>query len=91
MRMALGASERSVMRLVLRQGMRPVILGLVVGLAGALALSRFMTSLLFGITRGDVPTYAGVAALLAVAALVSCYIPARGALRVDVLAALRNE
>ncbi len=91
LRIALGASGRSVLRLVMLQGMRPVVMGLVVGIAGALALSRFMTSLLFGLTPADWPTYAAVAALLAGAAVLACYVPARDALRVDVTATLRDE
>ena len=91
MRMALGASRSNVMRLVLSQGMHPVIIGLVAGIAGAFALSRYMTSLLFGVTPVDAPTYAGVAALLAVAAVLACYLPARDAMKVDVLTALREE
>jgi len=91
MRLALGASTTSVLRLVMRQGMMPVVVGLVVGVAGAVALSRFMTTLLFGITPGDFLTYASVATLLGGAAALACYLPARDALRVDVLAALREE
>jgi len=91
MRMALGASAASVMRLVISQGMRPVVIGLVAGLTGAVALSRYMANLLFGVTRLDAPTYAGVAVLLTVAAVLACYLPARDAMRVDVLTALREE
>jgi putative ABC transport system permease protein len=91
MRMALGASAASVLRLVVSQGMRPVVLGLVVGVAGAFALSRYMTSLLFGVTPVDAPTYVGVVALLTVAAILACYLPARDATRVDVLTAIREE
>jgi predicted permease len=92
MRIALGGSPASILRLIVGQGMRPVAIGLMLGLAGALALSRLMTSLLFGVTPADVPTYAGVAALLAVAALGSAVVPAHGALRrLDVLATLREE
>ena len=90
-RMALGASAGSVMRLVMRQGMQPVVVGLVVGIASAMALSRFMSSLLFGVTPGDWPTYAAVALLLLGAAALSCFVPARSALRVDVTASLREE
>jgi putative ABC transport system permease protein len=90
-RIALGASKRSVLRLVVLQGMRPVIFGLAVGNIGAFALSRFMTSLLFGMTPADWPTYAAVAALLTGAAALACYVPARSALRVDVTATLRDE
>jgi predicted permease len=90
-RVALGASRASVMGLVIRQGMTPVVVGLAVGVAGALALSRFMSTLLYGLTPVDLPTYAGVALLLAGAAALACYLPAREAVRVDVLAALREE
>jgi putative ABC transport system permease protein len=62
-----------------------------VGIVGALALSRFMASLLFGMTPADWPTYAAVAAVLAGAAALACYVPARDALRVDVTATLRDE
>lgn len=71
--------------------MRPVVIGLLAGIGAALALSRLMASLLFGITPIDTATYAGVAMLLGAAALLSCYLPARQALRVDVVAALRKE
>lgn len=91
MRMALGASRSSVLRLIISQGMRPVVVGLVVGLVGAIALSRYMATLLFGVTALDAPTYAGVAMLLVAAAILACYLPARDALRVDVLTALREE
>ena len=90
-RMALGASRSSVLKLVMSQGMRPVAIGLVVGVIGALALSRYMESLLFGVRPLDVPTYAGVALLLAAAAGLACYLPARDAMRVDVLTAIRDE
>jgi putative ABC transport system permease protein len=91
MRMALGASTSSVLKLIISQGMRPVVIGLVAGVLGAMALSRYMTSLLFGVTPLDAPTYAGVAVLLAVAATLACYLPARDAMRVDVLEAIRDE
>jgi predicted permease len=90
-RLALGATNAEVTRMVVSQGMRPVAVGLIFGVAGALALSRFMASLLFGVTTGDWPTYAGVAALLTVTAALSCYLPTRDALRVDLVAALREE
>lgn len=90
-RLALGASPGTVLRLIVAQGMRPVAIGLLVGIGAALALSRLMASLLFGITPTDATTYAGVAMLLGGAALLSCYLPARQALRVDVVAALRKE
>ena len=91
MRMALGASTKEVMRLIISQGMRPVVIGLVAGVLGAIGLSKYMASLLFGVTRLDAPTYAGVAALLTAAAVLACYLPARDAMKVDVLTALREE
>jgi putative ABC transport system permease protein len=91
MRMALGASAATVMRLVISQGMRPVVIGLIAGVLGAIGLSRYMASLLFGVTRLDAPTYAGVAVLLAGAAMLACYLPARDAMKVDVLTAIREE
>jgi putative ABC transport system permease protein len=90
-RMALGASTGSVLRLVMVQGMRPVVVGLVLGFASAMALSRLMSSLLFGVTAVDWPTYAAVAMLLLGAAALSCVVPARHALSVNVTAALREE
>ncbi len=90
-RMALGASAGSVQRLVMVQGMRPVVVGLMLGIAGAMALSRLMSSLLFGVTPGDWPTYVVVAVLLLGAAALSCFVPARNALRVNLTAALREE
>jgi len=89
--MALGASDRSVLRLIVSQGMRPVMIGLIVGTAGALWLSRAMSTLLFDMSAADWPTYAAVALLLATAAAFACYVPARAAMRVDVTATLREE
>jgi predicted permease len=91
LRLALGASNRSVLNLIVFQGMRPVLVGLVVGTAGALWLSRAMSALLFDMTAADWPTYTAVAMLLAGAAALACYVPARAALRVDVTATLREE
>jgi len=90
-RLALGASPRGVLGLIVAQGMLPVGVGVVAGVAAAAGLTRLMASLLFGVSATDVATYVGVAALLGAAALVSCYIPAREALKVDVVAALRKE
>jgi putative ABC transport system permease protein len=91
MRLALGASPGGVLRLIVGQGMRPVLFGLVIGIGGALALSRVMSSLLFEVTAADLPTYAGGAALLMASALLACYLPARNAMRVNVMTALREE
>ena len=71
--------------------MRPVLAGTVLGLAGAFALSRLMTSLLVGVTPTDAMSYVVVAGVLLVAATLSCYLPARQALRVPVVSALRDE
>jgi predicted permease len=90
-RMALGAGRRRVLRFVLLQGMRPVLAGIGVGLAGALLLSRFIETLLFGVTANDPLTYVVVALLLAATAVVACVVPARQALRIDVMSALRAE
>ncbi len=90
-RMALGGSERDVLRLVLRQGVGMVIAGLLVGLLAALALTRVMTRFLIDVSPSDPLTYATVALLLTVVALLACWIPARRATRVDPGIALRYE
>ena len=90
-RAALGASERSLLRLVLDHGLVLTIVGLVLGLAGALGLTRLMAGLLFGIGPYDPVTMAGTAIVLAAVAVVASYIPARRAMRVDPLVALRYE
>ena len=90
-RMALGARPLDVLKLVVRQGMMLVLIGVVVGLAGALALTRVMSSLLFGVTERDPITFVAVAALLIVVAFISCFVPAHRATRVDPLIALRCE
>jgi ABC-type antimicrobial peptide transport system permease subunit len=79
------------MGLVLRNGMAPVVLGLVVGLAGVFGLTRFLASLLFGVGEHDPMTIAAVALVLAAVALIACYIPARRAAKVDPMVALRCE
>jgi putative ABC transport system permease protein len=90
-RMALGAQQRDVFGLVLGQGIRLIALGLLIGLAGALGVTRLLSSMLYGVTPGDPLTHALVSCLLAGAALLACYIPARSATRVDPMAALRHE
>jgi predicted permease len=90
-RMALGAQRLHVLRLVFGQGLLLLLIGAVVGLAGAFALTRFMRTLLFEITATDPVTYTAVVGLLTVVALLACYIPARRATKVDPLVALRYE
>ena len=90
-RMALGARAIDVLKLVMRDGLKLVLIGVGLGLAGALALTRLMTTLLFGVTPTDVLTYATVAFGLIVVALIACCIPARRATKVDPLVALRFE
>jgi putative ABC transport system permease protein len=90
-RMALGAQTRDVLGLIVSQGFKLVLLGLVIGLAGALALMRVMASLLFGVTTKDPLTFATVAVVLAFVALLACYIPARRATKVDPVVSLRYE
>lgn len=91
LRMALGAQTRDVLRLIVSQGFKLVILGLAIGLAGAFALMRVMASLLFGVTTKDPLTFAVVAVLLGFTTLIACYIPARRAARIDPMEALRYE
>ncbi len=90
-RMALGGTERDVLRLVLRQGVGMVLVGLSVGIVAALAITRVMTRFLFGVSPNDPITYASVALVLSAIALAACWIPARRATRVDPGIALRYE
>ena len=90
-RMALGAQTSDVLKLVIRQGMGPVLLGSAIGVAGAFALSRVIKNMLFGVGAADPLTFAGVVVLLALVALLACFVPAWRATKVDPLIALRSE
>jgi putative ABC transport system permease protein len=90
-RLALGAQSRDVLLMIVKQGSTLILLGLVIGLAGAFALTRWIASLLFGVTAKDPLTFAAVSVLLAVVALMACYIPALRATKVDPMEALRRE
>jgi putative ABC transport system permease protein len=90
-RLALGAPPRAVLKLVVGQGMGLALAGVGIGLAAALGLTRLMKGLLFGVSTLDPVTFVVVVPLLAGVALIACYIPARRAMRVDPLTALRSE
>ena len=90
-RLALGASRGNILALVVRQGMTLTVLGVVIGLSGAMAASQAIVTLLFGVSRLDPITYLGVIALLVGVSGIACWIPARRATKVDPLVALRYE
>ena len=90
-RMALGAEPRSVRRLILQEGARLALLGIAIGLAGAVAAAQAMRGLLFGVRSWDVATLAPVAGILALAALAATFLPARRAAAVNPVDALRSE
>jgi putative ABC transport system permease protein len=89
--MALGAQPSDILRLVIRQGMLPVVIGLGAGLIAAILLTRFMSSLLYGVNAGDTVTLTTSVLLFAVIALIACFVPARRAVKLDPVTALRHE
>jgi ABC-type antimicrobial peptide transport system permease subunit len=90
-RVALGAQSRDILRLVIRQVVVIIAIGLATGVAIALGVTRFMSTVLYNVRPNDPATIAAVAALLAVVALVACYLPARRAIHTDPIIALRHE
>ncbi|HET6974582.1 MAG TPA: FtsX-like permease family protein, partial [Pyrinomonadaceae bacterium] len=91
LRLAVGAQPRQVLLLVLRQGLGLTVVGVVLGLAAAFALTRLLSGLLFGVAAVDVTTFATISLLLVIVSLLACYLPARRAMRIDPLSALRYE
>ena len=89
--MALGAQTNDVLRMVLGEGFRMVALGAIIGLAGGIALSRYLSSLFFGVSAANPATYIEVALLMIVIALIACLLPAWRAVRVNPMTALRYE
>jgi putative ABC transport system permease protein len=91
LRVALGAQRRDVLKLILGQGVMLTMAGVVIGLGAAYGLTRLMSSLLFGVNATDPGTFVGVAVLLVIVATLACYLPARRAMNVDPMVALRHE
>jgi putative ABC transport system permease protein len=90
-RVALGASEQDILKLVVNEGMILAVIGVIIGLGGSIALTRVMSSILFGVSATDPLTFSSIALLLTAVAAIACYIPARRAMKVDPMVALRHE
>jgi ABC-type antimicrobial peptide transport system permease subunit len=90
-RMAIGAGRGDVLRMIVAGGMRVALIGVLVGIAGALAMSRLLRTMLFGVTVVDPASYAATTLMLLAVAALACYIPARRAMRLDPLSALREQ
>ena len=90
-RQALGADRQTIVRMVLGQGVRTAVVGVTLGLAGAVALSRFLESQLYGVGTRDLTVFAAAGSLLLMASIVACYLPARGSTRIDPMVALRDS
>jgi ABC-type antimicrobial peptide transport system permease subunit len=90
-RVALGATPRDLLVLVITQGLSVAVTGMVLGLLGAFVLTRFMRALLFGVRAGDPVTFGAIAVALTVVVLAACYVPARRAARIDPMVSLRME
>jgi putative ABC transport system permease protein len=90
-RMSLGAESRNIVKLVMGQGMRLALIGVAIGIAASLALTRFISTLLFGVSATDPLAFSVAAVVLVTTALVACYLPARRATRVDPIVVLRSE
>jgi putative ABC transport system permease protein len=91
LRMALGAQKGQVLKLMLKQGLMLTLIGTAIGIAGALALTRLLSTLLFGVSSADPAIFGGIVLLLMLVSLVACYLPARRATRIDPMTALRSE
>ncbi len=91
LRIALGASSSDILKLIIGSGLRLVLIGSAIGLAGALVLTQLLSGLLFGVSARDPFTFAGIISILAAAALLACYLPARRAMKLDPLSALRYQ
>jgi putative ABC transport system permease protein len=91
LRLALGATSGDILKLILGSGLRLVLVGAAIGLAGALVLTQLLSGLLFGVSARDPITLAGIISILAAVALLACYLPARRAMKMDPLSALRYQ